>query len=105
MNAFHPAHDDDAHVVLLQVEGDAHGTVFKLHQFLGANVGQPRGSGNPVAGLDDVAHLFHRHGGLKGFNLPLQFRGNLLEQVGHVHDLLWLGSVPGRWKYTRKSGF
>ena len=102
-DALHGAHDDDAHVVLFQVEGDAQGAVLELNQLLGPDVGQAGGPCNTVAGFNHIAHLFHGHGGLEGLDLLLQFRGNLVEQVRHCPRPPAQGCRSGfRGKYTRK---
>ncbi len=65
------AHDNDAHGVTFQVEGDAEHAVIKLHQLLSLHRAQTAHTGNAVAGFQDGAHIAHFHFRFECFDLFL----------------------------------
>ena len=67
----HVVEQDDAHVALLKVEGNAFHAVLKLHKLVGAHVVKPIDMSHTVAHLQHCADLFKGHGLVDAFKLLL----------------------------------
>ncbi len=61
------AHDDHADAVFFQVEGGTHHPVGELHQFLGANIGQPMHTRNPITGFHHGTDIADRRSVVENF--------------------------------------
>ena len=57
LNIIVGAHNDDADIVFLQVEGDAGDAIFKLHQLVVAHVVQTGNARDAVANFFDITDL------------------------------------------------
>ena len=90
------AEDDDADLALLQVHGQAEGSVFEGQQFVGHGAGKPLDAGDAVGGQGDVADLLaHGLGGLVGAHKVVERRPDLLGLDGKFSHSSFLNYVGG----------